>query len=200
MMLDISEEVHLVKKLIENKYPKHNKNKFLLINLNNQLLTLIIDLKEINSYDISSSKFGTGNLSNSYQTPLGLHRINDKIGENKPINTIFKGRKIVEGGITIEDLSKPEFKNFKNKHFEEFDDLITSRILWLKGCEEGINLGDNIDTYKRFIYIHGTAHEELIGQVASYGCIRMRNRDVIELFDSVDKGTFVYIYDKKVNL
>ena len=199
-MLEVSEEAVLVKKLIENKFPKTILEKFLLVNLTTQKLILINDLKEINSYDISSSKFGVGNLNDSYQTPLGLHTINEKIGENRPINTIFKGRKIVEGGITIEDLANPEFKNFKNKHFKEFDDLITSRILWLKGCEKGVNLGDNIDTYKRFIYIHGTAHEELIGQVASYGCIRMRNRDVIELFDSVDKGTFVYIYDKKVNL
>ncbi len=199
-MLEVSEEAVLVKKLIENKFPKTILEKFLLVNLTTQKLILINDLKEINSYDISSSKFGVGNLNDSYQTPLGLHTINEKIGENRPINTIFKGRKIVEGGITIEDLANPEFKNFKNKHFEEFDDLITSRILWLKGCEKGVNLGDNIDTYKRFIYIHGTAHEELIGQAASYGCIRMRNNDVIELFDLVDKGTYVYLYEKDVKL
>ena len=199
-MLDVSEVVHLVKKLIEDKFPKTISNKLLLINLSAQKLIFIEDSCETNSYDISSSKFGIGNLNDSYQTPLGLHVINDKIGENQPINTIFKGRKTLEGGITIEDLSKLEFKSFKKKHFEEFDDLITSRILWLKGCEAGINLGDNIDTYKRFIYIHGTAHEELIGQVASYGCIRMRNNDVIKLFDQVDEGTYVYIYDKNINL
>ena len=199
-MLDVSEVVHLVKKLIEDKFPKNISNKILLINLSAQKLIFIKDSSETNSYDISSSKFGIGNLNDSYQTPLGLHVINDKIGENQPINTIFKGRKIVEGGITIEDLSKPEFKSFKKKHFDEFDDLITSRILWLKGCEAGINQGENIDTYKRFIYIHGTAHEELIGQVASYGCIRMRNNDVIKLFDQVDEGTYVYIYDKNINL
>ena len=199
-MLDVSEVVHLVKKLIEDKFPKNISNKILLINLSTQKLIFIEDSSETNSYDISSSKFGIGNLNDSYQTPLGLHVINDKIGENQPINTIFKGRKIIEGGITIEDLSKPEFKSFKKKHFDEFDDLITSRILWLKGCEAGINQGENIDTYKRFIYIHGTAHEELIGQVASYGCIRMRNNDVIKLFDQVDEGTYVYIYDKNINL
>ena len=199
-MLDVTEEVRLVKKIIQDKFPKTNPDKFLLVNLNAQKLIFVDNLKETNSYDISSSKFGIGNLNNSYQTPLGLHMINDKIGANQPINTIFKGRKIVKGGITIEDLLKPEFENFKNKHFEEFDDFITSRILWLKGCEKGINLGDNIDTYRRFIYIHGTAHEELIGRVASYGCIRMRNKDVIELFGLVEKGTFVYIYDKNINL
>ncbi len=199
-MSDVSEVVHLVKKLIEDKFPKNISNKILLINLSTQKLIFIEDSSETNSYDISSSKFGIGNLNDSYQTPLGLHVINDKIGENQPINTIFKGRKIIEGGITIEDLSKPEFKSFKKKHFDEFDDLITSRILWLKGCEAGINQGENIDTYKRFIYIHGTAHEELIGQVASYGCIRMRNNDVIKLFDQVDEGTYVYIYDKNINL
>jgi len=62
-----------------------------------------------------------------------------------------------------------------------------------------VNLGGDVDTHKRFIYIHGTAHEQLIGQVASYGCIRMKNKDVIELFDLVDEGNFVYIYDNEIN-
>ena len=199
-MLDVSEEIYLVDKLIKDKFPKKNSNKFILINLSTQQLILIDNLKRTNIYGISSSKFGIGNLNNSYQTPLGLHTVNNKIGKDQPINTIFKGRKVVEGGITTRDLTKPEFRKFKDQHFEEFDDLITSRILWLKGCEKGINLGDNIDTHKRFIYIHGTAHEDLIGQVASYGCIRMRNSDVIELFDLVIEGTFVYIYDNKINL
>ena len=199
-MLDVTEEVYLIEKLIKEKFPKSTLDKFILIDLNIQKLFLINDLKKKKSYDISSSRFGVGNINNSYQTPLGLHTINDKIGENRPINTIFKGRKIVKGGITLEDLSKPEHEKFKNEHFKEFDDLITSRILWLKGCERGINLGDNVDSHKRFIYIHGTAHEELIGHPASYGCIRMRNKDVIELFCLVDEGTFVYIYDKNINL
>ena len=198
-MLDISEVASLVEKLIKNKFPKKIINKFILVNLIDQKLMMIDRLKVKNIYDISSSKFGIGNLNNSYQTPLGLHTINDKIGANMPINTIFKGRKTLDGGMTIEDLTKPEFIHFKKKHFEEFDDLITSRILWLKGCEEDVNLGGDVDTYKRFIYIHGTAHEQLIGQVASYGCIRMKNQDVIELFDLVDEGNFVYIYDNEIN-
>ena len=198
-MLDISEVASLVEKLIKNKFPKKIINKFILVNLIDQKLMMIDRLKVKNMYDISSSKFGIGNLNNSYQTPLGLHIINDKIGANMPINTIFKGRKTLDGGMTIEDLNKPEYINFKKKHFEEFDDLITSRILWLKGCEEDVNLGGDVDTYKRFIYIHGTAHEQLIGQVASYGCIRMKNKDVIELFDLVDEGNFVYIYDNEIN-
>ena len=198
-MLDISEVASLVEKLIKNKFPKNTINKFILVNLSDQKLMVIDGLKLKNIYDISSSKFGIGNLTNSYQTPLGLHTINDKIGANMPINTIFKGRKTLDGGMTIEDLNKPEYINFKKKHFEEFDDLITSRILWLKGCEEDVNLGGDVDTYKRFIYIHGTAHEQLIGQVASYGCIRMKNQDVIELFDLVDEGNFVYIYNNKIN-
>ena len=198
-MLDISEVASLVEKLIKNKFPKTTINKFILVNLSDQKLMVVDGLKVKNIYDISSSKFGIGNLNNSYQTPLGLHTINDKIGANMPINTIFKGRKTLDGGMTIEDLTKPEYINFKKKHFEEFDDLITSRILWLKGCEEDVNLGGDVDTYKRFIYIHGTAHEQLIGQVASYGCIRMRNQDVIELFNLVDEGNFVYIYNNKIN-
>lgn len=198
-MLDITEIASLVEKLIKNKFPKTTINKFILVNLSDQKLMVIDELKVKNIYDISSSKFGIGNLNNSYQTPLGLHTINDKIGANMPINTIFKGRKTLNGGMTIEDLMKPDYINFKKKHFEEFDDLITSRILWLKGCEEDVNLGGDVDTYKRFIYIHGTAHEQLIGQVASYGCIRMKNQDVIELFDLVDEGNFVYIYDNKIN-
>ena len=92
-MLDVTEEVRLVKKIKQDKFPKTNTDKFLLVNLNAQKLIFVDNLKETNSYDISSSKFGIGNLNNSYQTPLGLHIINDKIGANQPINTIFKGRK-----------------------------------------------------------------------------------------------------------
>ena len=109
-MLDVSEEIYLVDKLIKDKFPKKNSNKFILINLSTQQLILIDNLKRTNLYGISSSKFGIGNLNNSYQTPLGLHTVNNKIGKDHPINTIFKGRKVVKGGITTRDLTKPEFR------------------------------------------------------------------------------------------
>ena len=97
--------------------------------------------------------------------------------------TIFKGRKTLKGDLTLSDLDRPENSEIRSKHFATHDDVITSRILWLKGHEEGINKGHNIDSYSRYIYIHGTAHEDKIGTAASHGCVRMNNDDVIELFN-----------------
>lgn len=134
--------------------------------------------KLIKSYPVSTSKFGIGNMAESNKTPLGLHRVAEKIGKNAPIGTIFKERK-----NTRKIVPRYGFKS----------DLITTRILRLEGLEKGINKGKKIDSFHRFIYIHGTPEEKLIGKPASRGCIRMRNRDVAQLFDLVKKGTLVKI-------
>ncbi len=157
--------------------------KFLVISIKNQELYIIENMKVIKSYLISSSKYGTGNTNNSFQTPLGIHHIAKKIGDNLRKNTILKGRKILLDGITTDDLKKPEYKGFREKYLSNNEDVITSRILWLKGNEKDINLGGNVDTFNRYIYIHGTIHENKIGQKDSHGCIRMNNDDVIELFN-----------------
>jgi len=137
----------------------------------------------VDIYSISSSYYGTGNKVNSLMTPLGKHEIYKKLGENLPENAILKGR--VWNGAIAEIIKEPLDTDF---------DHVTSRILWLDGLEEGKNKGPGIDSRERYIYIHGTAEEGLIGKPASDGCIRMYNKDVIELFDLVDEKAQVWIY------
>jgi lipoprotein-anchoring transpeptidase ErfK/SrfK len=134
------------------------------------------------SYPISSSKYGEGSEENSFKTPLGDHVIKEKIGDNAPINTIFKSRIDTKrtADITHEKVDTP-------------NDYVTSRILWLDGIEPCLNKGKGIDSYNRYIYIHATQEEGLIGLKASDGCIRMFNADVIELFELVKIGTKVTI-------
>ncbi len=134
-------------------------------------------------FKISSSYYGTGSEAGSLKTPLGKHEIYKKIGETLPINAILKGR-VWNGAIA-------------NVITEEIDtefDHVTSRILWLDGLEIGKNKGLGVDSRSRYIYIHGTAEEGLIGKPASDGCIRMYNSEVIELFDLVGEKDQVWIY------
>jgi L,D-transpeptidase YbiS len=130
-------------------------------------------------YPVSTGKNGAGNLKDSFKTPLGRHRIASMIGEGQPVGTIFKARQPI--GV------------FETEKHDEQQDWILSRILWLAGDQTGINRRGRVDTFSRYIYIHGTHREDLIGQPASHGCIRMRNADVIELFDYAHKGEVVYI-------
>jgi lipoprotein-anchoring transpeptidase ErfK/SrfK len=134
------------------------------------------------TYRISSSKYGIGSRAGSNKTPLGVHRIAEKIGSNAEPNTIFAGRKNTGKLATI----------IKDSVDVQADD-VTSRILWLDGLEPGVNKGKGIDSHSRYIYIHGTPEEGLIGTPASHGCIRMYNRDIIELFDLVKVGTLVLV-------
>ena len=170
--------------IFTEKFPSINSEKYILVIPSKQILFLVSNGTAIFSYPVSTSKFGLGNENDSFKTPLGLHYIADKIGENMPKMTIFRGRKTLSNNLTLADLDLPENTDIRNEHFERYDDVITSRILWLKGHEDGINKGDNIDSYSRYIYIHGTAHEDKIGTPASHGCVRMNNSDVIELFDN----------------
>lgn len=130
-------------------------------------------------YPVSTAKRGVGNMRDSLQTPSGRHRIAAKIGTGLPENTIFRSRLPV-------DIFDPARHNTEN-------DWILSRILWLEGTQTGINRRGRVDTRARFIYIHGTHREDLIGRPVSHGCIRMRNRDVIELFAHAREGETVYI-------
>lgn len=152
------------------------------IDISQQRLYLKQDDDLIKSYPISSSKYGEGSTENSNMTPLGLHVIKEKIGTDVPINTLFISRINTKRTVNIE--------NSRNK---TKDDHITSRILWLDGLEEGKNKGKGVDSYSRYIYIHGTHEEGLIGEKASHGCIRMLNNDVIDLYNYVNIGTEVYI-------
>ena len=133
-------------------------------------------------YPVSTSMYGVGNEKDSEKTPLGLHRIKDKIGGSMPINMVMIGRE--PKGLLEECI---------NEGIELPEDVITSRIMWLEGMEPGRNQGGYVDTYNRYIYIHGTSEEDKIGTPASIGCIRMRNQDVIDLYRKVEVGTEVLI-------
>ncbi len=170
--------------IFTKRFPSINSEKYILVIPSKQILLVISKGTAIFSYSISTSRFGLGNKNDSFKTPPGLHYIADRIGEDMPKMTIFKGRKPLLNNLTLADLDLPENADIRNEHFATHDDVITSRILWLKGHEEGVNKGDNIDSYSRYIYIHGTAHEDKIGTPDSHGCVRMHNDDVIELFDN----------------
>jgi lipoprotein-anchoring transpeptidase ErfK/SrfK len=136
----------------------------------------------IREYPISTATNGLGQQCGSYCTPRGRHRIAEKIGQDQPMYTVFKSRQPT-GEIWSPQLGAEQPDR----------DWILTRILWLEGMEHGYNRGGEVDTHDRYIYIHGTADEHLIGQPTSHGCIRMRNRDVAELFDLVEVGTPVTI-------
>src|SRR5882762_1935935 len=142
------------------------------ISIGDQRLTLTRDGEVLRSYPVSSSRFGIGTEEGSMKTPLGSFRIAEKIGDGAVPGTIFKAR--VPLG--------------PDDAFPDTEDFVTTRILWLDGLE-----GENANTRDRFIYIHGTKHEDKIGTPDSHGCIRMRNADVIELYDLVDVDTPVTI-------
>lgn len=153
-----------------------------LVRVSEQKLYLIRDGKVIREYPVSTSKFGIGNKAGSFKTPLGRHRVAEKIGEGAPLYTIFKERVNTRKLAVIE-------RTLKGAPYDD----VTTRILWLEGLEPGINRGPGIDSKQRFIYIHGTPSEGLIGRPASNGCVRMYNKDVIELFDLVPAGAPVLI-------
>lgn len=149
------------------------------VSISKQRLYIIKGKKVIKQYSVSTSKYGIGNKDGSYKTPLGRHVICSKIGRNARFGMIFQNRRNTKRVAKIGD--------------DRNQDLITTRILRLQGLEKGKNKGKRIDTYERCIYIHGTAEEHLIGKPASHGCIRMKNRDIAELFDLVPRGTRVLI-------
>ncbi len=163
-----------------------NPDIHLVIDIAQQTLILYQHNKKMAQYTVSTAKNGIGSRQDSGCTPLGKHLIAKKIGASEPINTVFIGR-VPTGEIYDAELGK--------QHPDR--DWILSRILWLSGMEEGVNKGSNsqggCDTYQRYIYIHGTPDSEPMGVPLSHGCIRMRNEDIIELFDQVEAGTLVVI-------
>jgi lipoprotein-anchoring transpeptidase ErfK/SrfK len=136
----------------------------------------------VRHYHISSAKNGVGQENGSFCTPLGRHIIRAKIGAGQPVNTVFVKRR------PTGEIYTPEFAaNFPRR------DWILTRILWLSGCEPGFNRLGKVDTMRRYIYIHGTPDSVEMGKPGSIGCIRMRNQDLMELFDLVEAGTEVDI-------
>lgn len=128
------------------------------------------------SFRCSTSRFGIGQRAGSNCTPLGLHRIAEKIGGGWPMGTVFTGRKVV--GFTWKDLRLSP---------------ITTRILWLDGLEPGFNRGGDVDTHARYVYIHGTGDEPTLGRPASPGCVHLAADDLIPLYDQLSAETLVWI-------
>src|SRR6185369_8675942 len=142
------------------------------ISIGDQRLTLMEDEIPIRNYPVSTSRFGIGTEEGSMKTPTGRFRVAEKIGGGLPSDAVFQSRVPLKPG----DQLPPT------------EDLVMSRILWLDGLDE-----HNANTRDRFIYIHGTKHEDKIGRPASHGCVRMRNIDVVDLFELVDEGAHVTI-------
>ena len=152
------------------------------VDISQQRMYLFNQNKLVKSYPVSTSSFGEGQIENSFKTPLGKHVISELFGTNVDKNEIFVNRVLINRKATIIDNS-----------IDTDNDFITSRIMWLKGLEDGKNLGGNVDSYSRYIYIHGTQEEGLIGKKASHRCIRLFNHDVIELYEIIEEGTTVNI-------
>ncbi len=151
------------------------------VSINDQSMRLFNGPELVKSYVISTSSRPPSNQKNSLGTPRGLHLIAERIGAGQPPGMVFKSR--VATGHHFNELSAAENEG----------NLVTTRILWLKGLESGYNLGGNVDSYDRYIYVHGTNHEDRIGTPASGGCVLMRNLEMIELYEQVRAGDWVNI-------
>ena len=156
----------------------------LLIDLPSQTLRLVEDGREVRCYPVSTAANGPGELQNTGRTPRGLHVIRACIGGGLPRGAVLRGRR------PTGEIWTPEFAAAHPGR-----DWILSRILWLSGLQPGFNRLGDVDTMRRYIYIHGTGDDQPMGVPRSHGCIRMRNDDIIELFDRVRAGDRVDIRD-----
>ena len=147
---------------------------FLVVSIETQTLLVCKNDAIVERYNCSTSRFGNGNRENSLKTPLGMHRIKEKYGADAPPGRVFRDRE-----DTGEDWD----------HKQNGDNLILTRILRLEGLEAGINKGAGVDSYERYIYIHGTGREDKIGTPLSHGCVCMRNHDIIRLFETVGQSS-----------
>lgn len=138
-----------------------------------QRMALYRDGERIREYPISTSKFGLGDQPNSNRTPMGAMRVAKKIGDGAVPGTVFKDRLPTGEVVAVNSPGR---------------DPIVTRILWLEGTEP-----QNANAFGRYIYIHGTPEERTIGTPASYGCVRMRSRDIIDLFSLIGRGARVYV-------
>lgn len=157
------------------------------VSVQEQKLCLRKGAKPIAFYLISSASKGIGQEVNSFKTPLGFHKIALKVGEDAPLFTIFKSQKQTKK-IWTQETDDPS------------QDYVLTRILVLEGLEKGFNKGRDadgilVDSKERFIYIHGTSEEHLIGTPASHGCLRMKNEDIRELFNLIEVGATVWIHE-----
>jgi lipoprotein-anchoring transpeptidase ErfK/SrfK len=153
------------------------------ISIPDQTLTLRSDQgRSLKRYLVSTSRNGAGEEQGSFCTPRGEHIVRAKIGSGHPVDTVFVRRRPT-GEIWTPELTE----RFPGR------DWILTRILWLSGCEPGKNRLREVDTMRRYIYIHGSPDSVALGKPGSIGCIRMRNQDIVELFELVQPGTQVSI-------
>lgn len=155
----------------------------IVISIDQQVLYVVDQSGQcLQQFSVSTALAGTGNKNGSGCTPVGRHRVRAKIGDGLAETAVFVGR-------------RPTGEYYTNELALQFPerDWILSRILWLQGCESGVNRGGDVDSMRRFIYIHGTPDSEPMGEARSHGCIRMRNSEVIELFNRVPMNCPVMI-------
>jgi hypothetical protein len=157
--------------------------RILFVRISTQTLQFFRAGELVRSYVISTSHRPPSNIKGSLGTPRGLHEIAERIGGEQPLGMVFKSR-------------RPTGRHFSEvpEHADN-GNLITTRILWLRGLEPGVNRGGELDTYDRYVYIHGTNRESEIGTPISAGCVLMRNLEIIELYDQVRSGDLVMILD-----
>jgi len=161
----------------KRKHRLHERE-VVVVSLRDQKLALIKNGKKMREYACSTSKYGVGDEYNSYKTPLGRLQVAKKIGGNLPQGAVFDRRRPTGEVLPANAPGR---------------DPIVTRIMWLQGTEQR-----NINSFGRYIYIHGTPQEDKIGTPASYGCIRMRSRDVVDLYELIGRGTAVYILPDKL--
>ena len=156
--------------------------KMIRISIAHQQLQLLQDNSVLLTFPVSTAKNGVGEFNGSEQTPRGWHQIRAKIGDHCEANTVFVGRR-----------PTGEVFNPTLKHQTPQRDWILTRILWLSGLEPGFNRMGNVDTMRRYIYIHGCPDGDELGVPGSHGCVKMRNQDIINLFEQVNTGMQVLI-------
>ena len=158
------------------------ERRWIRIGIANQVLEVFEGTRIVTTYPVSTATKGVGEQIGSEQTPRGAHEVRELIGHGAPPGTVFVGRQ-----------SNGEIYRSEMRAIYPDRDWILSRVIWLAGLEDGRNLGGSVDTFARYIYIHGTPDDEPMSEARSHGCIRMRNDDLIALFDSIEVGTLVRI-------
>jgi L,D-transpeptidase YbiS len=158
------------------------QGRWIRIRIASQVLEVVEGSEVVAAYSVSTSAKGAGEQMGSEQTPRGALEVSELIGAGAPVGAVFVGRRSTGGVCTPElEAAHPD------------RDWILSRVIWLGGKEDGKNRGAEVDTLSRYIYIHGTPDGQPVGEPRSHGCIRMRNTDVIALFDTVEIGMLVQI-------
>lgn len=150
------------------------------VKISEQKLYFFADQKLVKIFDVSTSRAPASCIENSEGTPLGLHKIAEKIGDGEAADTVFKARK--PAGRLADQSPEDKAKN-----------LIMCRILRLRGLEEGRNSGGNVDSYARYVYMHGTNQEDKIGTPNSHGCILVKSADLLWLFENTPEGSLVFV-------